>query len=88
MTNDKKTPAQEVIELMNTAESIFHEKKYSLSIKYYSQAIPQINSPTNLAYALYMRGQAYNKIGYTTEAAKDWKEAKRLGFELPIEVVY
>jgi tetratricopeptide (TPR) repeat protein len=88
MINYKKTSAQKAIELMNEAESIFHEKNYPLSIKYYSQAIPKINSPTNLAYALYMRGRAYDKTGCANEAAKDWKEAQRLGFELPIETVY
>lgn len=86
MTNYKKSAAQIAIELMHTAEHTFHEEKYTLSIKYYSQAIPKINSPTNLAYALYMRGCAYKQTGETKEAARDWKEAQRLGFELPLEI--
>ncbi|EAY30257.1 hypothetical protein [Microscilla marina] len=86
MKNYKKTPAQKAVELMNAAESIFYEEKYILSIEYYSQAIPQINSPSNLAYALYMRGCAYHETGNVIEATKDWKEAQRFGFELPVEM--
>ncbi|WP_157558385.1 hypothetical protein [Microscilla marina] len=71
------------ISLMDTAEQVFDQAKYELSIQYYTQAIAQINAPANLAYALYMRGCAYKEIGNKDKARQDWESAQKLGFQHP-----
>lgn len=81
-TDKQFDPPQNAIRLMDTAEKVFDEAKYDLSIQYYTQAIAHVNAPANLAYALYMRGCAYQKTGYSTQAHKDWKKAQNLGFNM------
>lgn len=82
-TNHSSYSPLNAISIMDTAERVFDQAKYTLAIQYYTQAIAHINAPANLAYALYMRGCAYKETGNKARARQDWEKAQSLGFQHP-----
>ena len=81
--DNNRIPVEKSLKFMNVADQAFDQAKYEVSIQYYTQAIDCVNTSANLAYSLYMRGQAYLETGLSVKACKDWLKAQKLGFEHP-----
>lgn len=79
-------PSLNYVKLMNSAEQQFDSAKYELSIQYYTMAMQQLNTNTDIVYALYMRGCAYKEMGNVGKAREDWQQAQSFGLEHPMGV--